>query len=248
MDDKALRRMVRHVDEQHREAMRTIHDDLGEAHLGTSDAAAMASRRAFLRRAGATGAVLAVGGVAVPLATTLPSAAQTATAEAPELNESDGELVRYAQSVELAAVAVYQAAVDKRVLDSAATELARQFGRHHQEHADALGTLIPKDMVVSAPNPALVAAVSPQMQAAQTTTAILQVAYDLETAAAATYQFAMGEIINTTVSGAAASIEPVEAQHSVVLGQILEIDPTEWLPAFQSQTGALSPQTYALPS
>ena len=75
---------------------------------------------------------------------------------------------------------------------------------------------------------------------------VLQIAYQLEQAAAATYQFALGQIINQTVAGAAGSIEPVEAQHSVVLGQLLDLNPSDYLPAFQSQTGALSPQTYAL--
>ncbi|MEZ5140964.1 MAG: ferritin-like domain-containing protein [Acidimicrobiales bacterium] len=247
MDDKALRRMASHVDDVHREAMRTIEDDLGEAHFGTADPALVASRRSFLRRASTAGAVIAIGGATIPVASMVPAAAQEA-ATAPTLNDSDTQLVRFAQSVELAAVAAYEAAVGTRLLDSAQVELASLFGRHHQEHADALGKVLPTKEVVTAPNQKLLDAVAPQITAAQNANAVLQVAYNLEAGAAATYQFAMTSLINQTVAGAAGSIEPVEAQHSVVLGQLLNVNQSEYLPPFQSQTGAFSPQTYALPT
>lgn len=244
MDDKALRRMASHVDEQHREAMRSI-DDLGEVHFGTGDPAAVASRRSFLRRATAAGAAITIGSVTIPLAATIPAAAQT-TASPPPLNDSDAGIVRYAQSVELAAVAAYVAAVNSKQLDDTANELCRLFGRHHQEHADALGGLLPKGTGVTTANQKVVDALMPQIDNATSQNGVLQIAYQLEQAAAATYQFALGQIINQTVAGAAGSIEPVEAQHSVVLGQLLDLNPSDYLPAFQSQTGALSPQTYAL--
>ena len=61
MDPKHLRRLSLETDEQHREAMRTIDDDLREVHLGTSDPALAASRRGFLRRAMSSSTVVAFG-------------------------------------------------------------------------------------------------------------------------------------------------------------------------------------------
>ena len=39
-----IRRLVEQVDEQHREAMRTIEDDLGELHFGARSAESRTSR------------------------------------------------------------------------------------------------------------------------------------------------------------------------------------------------------------
>src|SRR5687768_4930456 len=56
ISEKALRSLVRDVDEQHRDGMRTLRDDIADAH-----AVAVTSRRRVLAGAGIGGAALAGG-------------------------------------------------------------------------------------------------------------------------------------------------------------------------------------------
>ena len=75
MSMRELRQLTEHADQQHREAMKTIHDDLGEAHLSQQDDAAVANRRNFVRNLGLGGAAVAFGSVLVPVAGLVPAAA-----------------------------------------------------------------------------------------------------------------------------------------------------------------------------
>jgi hypothetical protein len=70
--------MAAEVDDEHREAMRTIHDDLASALVSRDDGPA--DRRSFLRGAGFSGLVVAVGGLTLSLdAMVHAAAAQTST-------------------------------------------------------------------------------------------------------------------------------------------------------------------------
>jgi hypothetical protein len=242
-----IRRLVEEVDEQHREAMRTIVDDLGEVHFGTAH---RDSRRRFMRNLGLGGAV-AVGTAVVPM-TAMAGAVgalggQEAGGDAPELPAGDLAVVEFAQGVEFAAVAAYEVAVNRQLLSADETELARTFGRHHGQHGAALGTLAgqSEDELDRSPNQALVDAVAPQLQAAATAADLLQVLYTVEEGAAATYQTALGELESPEAAGPAASIAPVEAQHAAALGAVLGLPIGEWMPAFQPTTGAFDPAEFA---
>lgn len=158
--------------------------------------------------------------------------------------EADITVVRFAESVERAAVAAYELVIQKNLLASAAAESARKFHRHHEEHAEALYCLVPAEAEAPA-NQALVDAVQPQVEAATDAQAAAQLLYDLEEGAAATYAFALGVLESADVAGAAARILPVESQHAVVWGQFLELPIADWMPAFQSETGAFDPAEYA---
>lgn len=238
-----IRRLVDEVDEQHREGMRTIHDDMHTLHLAEADAALMASRRGFVRNLG-VGAV-AFGAVTVSgIALAQGAAAQAAEAKAPELAEADLTLVKFAQGLELAAAAAYGVAVDTKLLDSSAAETARMFGRHHTDHAGALGGLIPKDQQVTSPNAAVVAAVVPQLDAATDQNGVLSVMYGVEEGAAATYLRALGVVDSWLVAGPAATILPIESQHAVVLGQLTGKPESEWMPAFGTTDAAFDPARY----
>jgi hypothetical protein len=247
-----IRRLVEEVDEQHREAMRTIVDDLGEVHFG---AGTRASRRRFMRTLGLGGAV-AVGAAVVPM-TAMAGAAgalggQDEGGEESGGGESDlpaGDLaiVEFAQGVEFAAVAAYELAVSQQLLSAQETELARTFGRHHAEHGTALGTLAGQasDELDRSPNQALVDAVAPQLQAAAAAPDLLQVLFTVEQGAAATYLTALGALESPTAAGPAASIVPIEAQHATALGTVLDLPIEEWMPAFQPTAGAFDPAEYA---
>ncbi len=242
-----IRRLVDEVDEQHREAMRTIADDLGEAHFGDG---LRDSRRRFMRDLGLGGAV-AVGTAVVPM-TALAGAAgalggQGASSDAPDLPAGDLAIVEFAQGVEFAAVAAYDVAVGRQLMSATETELARTFGRHHLQHGNALGALAgqSEDELDRAPNQALVDAVAPQLEAAGSAPELLQVLFDVEQGAAATYLTALGALESPLSAGPAASIAPIEAQHATAIGTILDLPVEEWMPAFQPTAGAFDPAQYA---
>lgn len=238
-----IRRLVAEVDEQHREGMRTIDEEMHAVHLDDRDAALVASRRGFVRNLG-VGAV-AFGAVAVSgVALAQGVAAQTAPAEPPDLAEADLTLVKFAHGLELAAAAAYTVAVNTKLLDSSAVETARMFGRHHTEHAGALAGLIPKDQVKMDPNAAVVAAVVPQLESATDQNAVLSVMYGVEEGAAATYLRALGVVDSWLVAGPAATILPIESQHAVVLGQLTGKPESEWMPAFGTTDAAFDPAAY----
>jgi len=244
MSMRELRQLTEHVDHQHREAMRTIHDDLGELHLSHQDDAVVANRRNFVRNLGLGGAAIAFGSLLVPVAGLVPDAlAQTATGA--DVPAADMAIIEFAQGLELAAVAAYVAIVAQRKLDTPQTESARLFGRHHTEHSDALAKLIPKANIATTANPKILAVFQPQITAATDANALMQVAFNLESGAAATYQLAMGALSNWQGAAAVATIEPIEAQHAVVWGQALDLPIDQWMPAFQNTAASLNPTTYA---
>ncbi len=237
-----IRRMVDEVDEQHREGMRTIQEDLAALHLEQTDQALVDSRRSFVRNLGvgavAFGAV-AVSGVA--LAQTV--AAQAADTTPPDLSPDDLALVTFAETIELAAAAAYQVAVDDGMLDTRAAETARTFGRHHAQHAEALRGLIPDELWRFSPNQAVVDAVVPQLNDATDQNAVLAVLYGVEEGAAATYLKALG-VVDWVVAGPAATILPIESQHAVVLGQLADLPESSWMPAFGSEQAAFDPAEF----
>jgi hypothetical protein len=266
MDFEQLRRSTADVDEQHREAMRTIHDDLAEVHFGESDPAAAASRRKFLHRV-AAGATIAFGSTLLPVRSLLPVAGAQSETTGPDLPGTpstlpgvvpeedtalptvDLEVLLFAESIELAAQAAYELAVDTRRLQPAPAESALRFGRHHSEHAMALAELAvlqeSVDPELVAPNQALVDELAPRIDAATNQAQLIRVLYDIEEGAAATYAFALGVLESREAAGGAGLILPVESQHAVVWGQTLSLPISQWMPAFQSQDGAFEPSAYA---
>lgn len=241
-DHRAHRERVQQIDEQHHEAMRTIHEELAERHLGTADDELTSSRRRFLTRASIGGAAVVIGGTSFSLATMMPtSMAQTTTTE-----PSDGDLaiVQFAQTLELAAVQAYEAAVATNRLDTVMAETARTFGLHHHDHADALGTIAGKK-APNAANQQIVQLFAPGIKSATDQNAVLQQLYQLEEGAAATYALALGLIESADTAGTASTILPVEGQHAVAWAQVLKLPVEEWMPPFQTKSDALDPQRYA---
>lgn len=248
MNTRALRRMALDVDEQHRAGMRDLPERLEELHFGSTARTLDASRRRFLTRAVAGGAVVAVGGVVLPVAGLVPAA--LAQEEDSAVPEADAELATYAAGVERAAVAAYGLAAEKKLITEPLLQISLLFSQHHKDHAGAFEALLGLDAPVP-PNPALVAALGPQIEAAADEAALLTVLFAIEQGAAATYQLAMGVLESPEAAAAVATIEPVEAQHAVVFGSALELpidDPTSpdnWMPPFQTDAQALSPDEYA---
>lgn len=236
ISERALRRMVREVDDNHREGMQTMAADIAELHYGEGRRLMGASRRSFLRRAGLGGAGIAIGSAFLPVSRLL-SPALAAT-------EGDAGVAAFAESVELAAVEAYGAAAKSgKVKTPAVLQAATTFAGHHKEHAGAFGGAA-GDAATGKPNPGILKMVSDQLQDAGDEKAVLKIAYDLENAAASTYLFGLGVLESKPALQLAASILPVESQHAVVLGNVLGIKGKELIPAFETEEAALKPDKF----
>lgn len=231
ISSRQLRRNANEVDEQHHEAMRDFRDVVGELHAPSGR-----SRRMFIRDVGIGSAAITMGSAILPVSRLMPAAFAQG-----ELTDTD--IAAFAQSVELAAVAAYEAAAGRDLLDAATVEVATMFAGHHQDHADAFGA-VAGDAAPDTANMAVLDAFGPMIEEAADAAALLQIAYDLEEGAAATYVFALGALEDPANAAATATILPVEAQHAVVLGQALELDAADYLPPFETDERALDPAMY----
>ncbi|MEO8695842.1 MAG: ferritin-like domain-containing protein [Acidimicrobiales bacterium] len=200
-----LRAMAKSVDERHRDAMRTFGDDAREAHRGV----ASAGRRRILAGAGIGGVALAVGAAVGPASWLSSASAQ---------GISDEDLAAFAQSVELAAVAVYGMAA--AALSAATKPVGVLFQMHHQQHADAFAA-VAKTKAVKGPNQKLVTALTPALQAVKDEKSALELAFILENQAAETYAFGLTVAAGAAAYGGMATILPIESEHAAVLGAAL---------------------------
>lgn len=204
---RELKQLADEVDDLHREGMRTFREEVAELHLAAARTAR--SRRRVLRDAGLAGlggAVLATAGPIAPFARLLPAAAQGGL--------TDTKIAGYAQGVELAAVEAYKAAAG--VLSAATKPVGELFARHHQEHADAFGSVAGADKA-SGPNQKLLAAVKPQLDQIRDEKGALEFARVLENQAAYTYAAALTLLQDKAFAAATATILPIESQHATVL-------------------------------
>ena len=261
MSIRRLRRSSAEIDEQHPASMPAIDDELDPA---------LSGRRRFLTRAAAGGAI-AFGASAIPLSTLVPSAlAQTggstpgsapATSGAPakstaKVEGNDLDIVVFLQTIELAAVEIYDKIVKTGRLSSPVAESARQFALHHKDHAAKLAEFAGNQATNKA-NATLVRELTARtdIASADGSTAerdLAQIGFDLETGIAATHSFALGELDGWEIAGVCSIIEPVESQHALAWSLIIEPDVEQWknaiktwIPPFQNQDGALLPNQYA---
>jgi rubrerythrin len=224
-----LRDLVAEVDDQHHTGMATLDADLAEILHGEGGSSLAASRRRFLKGVGLGGLALTIGQAVVPVSSLLASAsAQTATTNPP--NEVTAA---FAESLELAAVAAYQQAAAK-LTTPAVVSAASTFAGHHAQHATAFAALS-KGKATGKPNPRLLQTLSAEIHDAASENATIQIAYDMENAAASTYLYALGVLTDKAALELTASILPVESQHAVVLGQALGLAP------FTLATGSTDP-------
>jgi hypothetical protein len=254
--------MAAEVDDEHREAMRTIQDDLASA-LSTRDDGS-ADRRSLLRGAGVSGQVVAVGGLTLSLdamvhaaaaqtsttttepGTTTSGAPTTTTTLPPRQPDADDRaLLGFIQSLELTAVAAYGIAINAKKLSDTTGGIAAIFQVHHRQHAQATGSLAG----ASAPNAAnasLVAAFAPQFQSAAAEKDLLSLAYQVENAAAATYAAALAQITGTDPAAVLASILPIESRHAIVLGQAIGLEVRDLSPTIENVKNAATPAQYPI--
>jgi hypothetical protein len=203
-------------------------------------------RRHFVRSLALGGAAVAAGAVAGPLVIESVASAQTTTTASipPTIPAADVRLVNFAISLELAASQLYTDMAGTGRLSGDALNYARSWVSHHSDHATALQT-VAADQATTTANAKLLANLGPQISAAKTAEALYQIAFDMESSMAATHQQLMATLANWQGAATVATLEPIEAQHAVVWGQLLDLPTDQWMPAFQSASGAYPLTTYA---
>jgi hypothetical protein len=225
LTEHELKALIEEVDQTHHDGMRTFHEEVSEMHLE----AARASRRTLAMAGGVIGAAVIAGPM---LLSSIASAAPMAL--------DDQTIAGYAQSVELAAVAVYTMAAP--LLSPATLPVAQLFMSHHQQHADAFGSVAGAHKATG-PNAKLVAAVTPALKALTDEKGALGFAFTLEGQAAYTYAAALTLLQDPKFAAATATILPIEAQHQVVLGLALGKSVTDVFPTMAFESTALGDGT-----
>jgi Ferritin-like domain len=239
ISEQSLRALVDATDEQHRAGMATLPSDIRELHSEMRRLRPVLSRttaqRRTMRRAAAAAATVTIGTQVLPIRSLLPRVAAA---------DGDAGIAAFAESVELTAVAAYDAAGKSGLITTKAVlDAAVMFSGHHVEHAAAFGAAA-GDAATGALNQALLDAIAPGLAAAKSENDVLKLAYDLENAAAATYLFALGALESVGALQLTASILPVEAQHAVVLGQVFGADAATMLPSFETETAFVDPAKF----
>jgi hypothetical protein len=253
-----LRRDVRETDEMNRLAMpnwRAALQRVFESEPNPDAKARLAlgfDRRTLLRVGGLTiigGAVLAAcgsskgSGSATTAGTTAAGAATTTTAAMGTMTE-DVTILRTASSIEELAVAAYQTAIDSGLVKTAAIgDAAKAFQAQHKEHSALFQSLTTKagGQAFTMANPAILAAIQPQIAALKDEMGVVALALELEMVAAQTYQANVGNFTDMTLNAAIMSVGGVEARHAAILAGVLGQAPVT--KAFQVTDSATKPGT-----
>ncbi|MDP9075773.1 MAG: ferritin-like domain-containing protein [Actinomycetota bacterium] len=196
--------------------------------------AGVLSSAVFAACKGATGSK-----VAVP-----PPATTTTTAAGSGAN--DITILRTAASIEALAVMVYDKAIKGGLVKTAAVvTLAKLFQSQHVQHGDLFNRAVNSagGTPYTDPNPVLLTQLAqPRLDALKTEMDVVNLAYDLEHLAAATYQNDIGLFANLKYNVTVASVGGTEARHvallAVISGKSATGTPDN---AFQVDTEAVKP-------
>jgi hypothetical protein len=141
---------------------------------------------------------------------------------------ADATITRTFSSVEAVAVVVYTTALDSGLLTTpAVTDLAKLFRSHHQEHT-ALFAGTTRDLggaPFTDPNPIMMQQVQPALESLRDETTAVNLALDVETILADTYQTTMGSFADKSFNVAAMSVGGAEARHAAALAQAIGVPP-----------------------
>ena len=154
---------------------------------------------------------------------------------------SRAALLLAASGIELAMVAVYDAALATGVLDQRGKTLVTTYQGHHREHAASFDALSGRTGVA---NQAVVTDFTARVKGATSSAAMLQVAFDIEQALAATHLASLGQVQGARPANQFGAVLPIESQHAVVIGETLHFDINQYTPSFESNVGALTPDKF----
>jgi Ferritin-like domain len=178
-------------------------------------------------------------------ATTTAAATTTTTAPPSKPQPEDLVVLSFANSVELAVVAIYTQALATGRLGADNAKVATRFQAHHRDHAQSFAGMGGK-VITNIANQSLVSAYSPRIQGAASEQALLQVLLELETAMASSYTNSISSLVATDPVYLVASILPIEARHAVVYGEKLGAPAPSYLPTFESTSGGFTPAQYPI--
>jgi hypothetical protein len=189
------------------------------------------SRRRFLTIGGVSvlgATVLAACGSDAKKAvtTTTGKAATTTTGGGTKPMSMDVVILRTASSIEELAVAAYQLGIDSGLVKTpAVVDAAKLFQSQHKEHAQLFigATTKAGGTPFTKPNPAVLASLQPTIKALKTEMDVVQLAYNLEVAAAETYQSNVGTFTDLTLNKAIMTVGGIEARHIAALAKVLNV-------------------------
>jgi hypothetical protein len=244
-----IRRQAAEIDGEHRRAMPAFRDALsrlfsGDSGLPDDDRARAVigmDRRSLFKVGGVVllgGAVMAACGgdnnssssATTGGTTTAPAAAPTTTAAGSTTSagatttSADVTILRTASSIEELAVAAYQTAITSGLVKTQAiADAAMLFQSQHKEHSASFqaATKAAGGTPFTQPNPAVLAAIQPMIAALKDEQGVVALAFDLETAAAESYQSYVGTFTDLKLNMAIMTVGGVEARHAAVLAQVL---------------------------
>jgi len=233
-----LRREAAETDIQHRQSMsrmreaikRVFDRDRGVSARAKSDfALGGLDRRKFLQIGGLTIATAAVVAACSGDDSDSGSSGDASTTTSGSGTSGSGDsndvvILRTATSLEALAVAAYQTAIDSGLVTTMAiADAAVLFQSQHREHLElfAGATEQAGGEPFTDPNPAILEQLQPTIDALSDELGVVQLAYNLEVAAAETYQSTVGVFTDPTLNQASMSVGGTEARHAAVLGGVL---------------------------
>jgi hypothetical protein len=151
--------------------------------------------------------------------------------------------ITLAAELELAAVTLHQQALGRGLLDAATTSLLQTYVLHHVDHYSLLAARLEASSR-SAPtegDPDLLGSLGPTVAVAGDVATLLTACLTVEATLAATYTEALAEFTVTSTAAHVAEIQPVEAQHVLVLGALLGRPTDDLLPAFEPTAASVLP-------
>lgn len=189
------------------------------------------TRRTFLVRAALGGALVGIGTAVGPLTGLLPVAgAQEADDALTSPSDLDEPMFAAgASSLELGAVAAYQAAASGSLFDEVWLGRLTFIQHHHQTVADALAAAKPDGATIEPDATILAGTVAAVSGAADRATALGALA-ELESVLAATHLYAIGGLEDEVLAKTLAQALAIESQQAVVLGLGADQDPASLTP------------------
>ena len=239
INNDELRRELRDLDTEHREAMPKWRDALMRLLVDDRETPTEAkadvllggfNRRRFMRLSGLAavgGTVLAACGDDKKTESGAADTSSTTAAAAAGGNKTDQTIARTAASLEIFAVAVY----DKAITNAAALKISDAIGKaavmfksHHDEHAKAFNAAAVQlgGQPYNDPNPTAAKAFEAQIAALKSEQDVLKFAFALEQIAAQTYQGVGMKLSTPMLRQTAMTVGGVEARHMAILGHFIE--------------------------
>ncbi len=230
LNNDELRRQLKSIDADNKAVMPKWYDGLrrivgGGTTMTTDEKAAVLGvpspgRRNFFKVGGAT--LMGAAVLAACSGDDSDDAGGTSTTGADgDGADMDLALARTAASLEKLAVDTYATAAGSGLVTTAAIgDAAGLFMDHHQQHLDALNGAIKSaggNEVTEANAAVFDAMVKPAIDALKDEAGVVQLALDLELAAAQTYVFAGGALSQPALRSTIMTIGGIEARHAAVL-------------------------------